>query len=504
MKKLIWSAFAMSLMLHPLLSVAQTEAVDDFLGLETEILPDLKGKQRFTPEDLHENKELIVRPESVEIDLPEPNKGQGHSIIPWATQDPEDFLSINTWLAERKIKDETPDWKIRLRAADHRELVGKVLQCKGTCEVFRGSNKAKVQHLSRIEEGDEFRTEKNTVAWIYLMDGSLMRVSPESSISLNEINLTKTDFFILARLNQGHIFVHPRSSKELPVDYAPETDSISLPLMVRDANVQFYERGVYKYQKESDRLSEIMNLDETAIKNQVQVLNDFKDDNNTQMTHQSRIFIVSPNSSLVARNVSFDFLYLPGGKAFFKKRTSTEGEEFNLHLRGYSMTQSYAVSDEKWVEVDVNGRNYTPLEEAPGTLQVLELLTKRIKSIELARELWVKDFTLPILASRVDANTLAKDQGYTLWGDEHSRRFDFLVEYTRRIETTNLRSIENLLTKLEGSGEKIRRELSDEQFQVSLNHYLLGLKKRYDRKNMRVRDMNDLQYYVWILKNGKF
>lgn len=504
MKKLIWSAFAMSLMVLPHSGYAQTEAVDDFLGLESEILPELKGKQRFTSPDLHESPTLKVNPENVVVDLPEPNKGQGYSIIPWSTQDPEDFLSIQTWLIERKIKDDTPDWKIRMRAADHKELVGKILQCRGTCEVYRGSNKANVQHLSRLHEGDEIRTDKNTVAWIFLMDGSLMRLSPETSVSLNEFNVTKTDFFILARLNQGHMYFHPRSMKELPVDLAPETDSISLPLMVRDANQQFYERGVYKYQKDTDRLSEIMNLDESAIKNQVQVLNAIKADNNAVMNMKSRVFIVAPNASIVARDVSFDFLFLPGGKAYFKKRTTNEGEEFALHLRGYTMTQPFTITDMTWAEVEPNGRNYAPLTDVPGTLQVLELLTKRIKSIELAREIWVKDFTLPFMALKNDQFAIAREFGYTVWGDEMNRRFDFLVEYTRRIETTNLRSIENLLVKLEGSGEKIRRELSDEQFQASLNHYLLGLKNRYDKKNMRVRDMNDLQYYVWILKNGKF
>lgn len=483
---------------------SQTEAVDDFLGLESEILPELKGEQRFTTPDLHESPTLQVRPENVEVDLPEPNKGQGHSIIPWSTQDPEDFLSINTWLIERKIKDETPDWKIRLRQADHKELVGKILQCKGTCEVYRGSNKANVQHLSRITEGDEIKTGKDSVAWIYLMDGSLMRLSPETSVSLNEFNLTKNDFFILARLNQGHIFFHPRTSKDLPMEFAPETDSVSLPVLVREANQQNFERGIYKYQTSQQRVSEVMNLDETAVKNQINVLNSYRADNNPVMTLKTRVMIVSPNSSIVAKDASFDYVYLPGGKAFFKKRTTEEGEEYSLHLRGYAMTEAFTVSDMSWYEVDQNGRNYSPMTNVPGTLQVLELITKRIKTIELAREIWVKDFTLPIMQSRNNATDLARDFGYTLWGDEMSRRFDFLVEYTRRIETTNLRSIENLLVKLEASGEKIRRDLSDEQYQVSLNHYLLGLKSRYDKKKMRVRDMNDLQYYVWILKNGKY
>jgi hypothetical protein len=50
----------------------------------------------------------------------------------------------------------------------------------------------------------------------------------------------------------------------------------------------------------------------------------------------------------------------------------------------------------------------------------------------------------------------------------------------------------------------VKKELSEDNYRASLNHYLLGLKSRYDGKKMRVREMNDLQYYVWILKNGKW
>lgn len=504
MKKLIWSAFAVSLMISSPFIFAQTEAVDDFLGLESEILPDLKGEQKFTAPDLHQKDSWNVLPEKVEIDLPSPNKGQGHSIIPWSTMDPEDYLSINTWLIERSIKDATPDWKIRMRQADHKELVGKVLQCKGTCEVYRGSNKANVQHLSRIHEGDEFKTLEDSVAWIYLMDGSLMRLSPESSVSFNEFNIGKSEIFVLARLNQGHIFWNPRSKAEYPVESAPETDSLSLPLLVRESNQQFFERAIFKSQTDQGRLGEIMLLDDTAVIEQIKSLNQLRTSNNPSMSLHSKMMVVAPNATVVSKDAGFDFVFLPGGKSYFKKRTSGEGEELTLHLRGYTATGTNNISDNNWNEVEVLGRGFNTLTNAPGQLQVLELMTKRIKTIELAREHWVQKFTLPFLNVKDNPEALAKDFGYTVWNDDLEKRFNFLVEYTRRIETTNLRSIENLLAKLEVNGEAPRRELSEDQYRVALNHYLLGLKSRYDKKNMRVREMDDLQYYVWILKNGKF
>jgi hypothetical protein len=503
MKILIWSAFAVSLILISPKGFAQTEAIDDFLGLEMEILPELKGKQRFTTTELHEKESWQVLPQNVEVDLPEPNKGQKHSIIPWSTQDPEEWLSIDNWLIDRAIKDETPDWKIRLRESDHSELVGKILQCIGLCEVYRGTNKTSVQHLSRLIEGDEVRTAENSIAWVFMMDGSLVRISPETSVSLNEFNLASSEILILLRLNQGHIFWHPRKDSDFLPDLAPETDAISIPLMVRSANQQFFEREIYQSQKDAGHLSEVMSLDENAILQQYKSLNTLRGMNSAAIKAPTRVMVVAPNGSIVSKEVSFDFLHVPGGKSLFKKRNTEEGEEFSLHLRGYATSEPVSLVETNWFEVDPTGRTYTKIDDVPATLQILELLTKRIKTIELAREIWTRDFSIPVFNSLTDPRKLARDYGYSLWDDKQTARFNFLVEYTRRIETTNLRSVENLLTKLENSGEKVSRELPEEQYQVSLNHYLLGLKSRYDKKKMRVRDMNDLQYYVWILKHGK-
>jgi hypothetical protein len=503
MKKVIWSAFAVSLICLSLPLLAQTESIDDFLGLESEILPELKGHQRFTELDLHQAVDWQVPPKKVEIDLPTPNKGQGHSIIPWSTLNPEDWLSIQTWLVERSIKDKIPEWKVRLRQADLSELAGKMLKCHGTCHIYRGSKKANGQYLSQILEGDEVKTGKDSVAWIYMMDGSLMRLSSDTSVSINEFNIGEKEIFILARLNQGHVFWHPRNGKELTPDFQPETDSVSLPVMIREANRQHFERNIFQLQSDQSRLSEVVDLEENAVTNQFKAINEIWGRNNSILTLTSKVMFVSPNSTLVGSNVSFDYLYYSGGKGYFKKRSTQKEEEFFLHLRGYTDFLIIPITATSWHEVIPDGRLFTPLFDVPGILQVTELLTKRIKTIELAREIWVESFTVPIVRLRKNPTLMAREYGYTIWGDELKKRFDFLVEYTRRIETTNLRSLENLLRKLENNGEVISRELSEEHYRASLNHYLLGLKSRYDKKKMKVREMNELQYYVWILTNGK-
>jgi hypothetical protein len=514
MKKLILSAFAMSL-IFPSPSVRAKSVVDDFLSLPEESLrdpspeeelpelfPRLEGSQHFSPEGIHQNAAWNVGQREVEIDK-SPLRGQGHSLIPWSEQDPDEWLDIDRWLIQRSIKDKNPDWKLRLRDISHQELVGKILQCYGECQNFRGINSASVEYLSRIQEGDELKTGKNSVAWIYLMDGTLARVGPESAVSFQEINWSKKEVFYHLRLNQGHLYWHPRGQAEFPLEESPETDSLSLPLRVREANTEHFQRVLYQRQNDSERLTEAVNLDEVALKNKFEKLNALRESNNKWDKLETHLLVVTPNGSLIARDADLDLLHFPGDKTYFKKKE--DAGEFNLQLRGYTSSELIAITESSWHEIEKSGRLYQSLSEPNGDLQILELLTKRIFTLELAREYWFEQFTRPVLEVMAKPKVLAVQHGYVSWSEKNARqRLDFLLEYTRRIETSNLKAMENLLERLKEKGEKFEFVLTDSLYREALNHYLLGLKTRYTDKKLQVREMSDLQYYIWILRHGKY
>lgn len=501
MKKLFWSAFALSLISLTVWGSPDQEV--EFFDYESDNLPEILGKNTHGGMD-HSDQEWRVSTPKVEKDLPKPLKGQANSLVPWSEIGPEEFLSIKTWLIERDAKDKNPEWKIRLRQESHQELVGKILQCKGECDVFRGLESVKGQYLSRIQEGDEIRTGKNSVAWIYLMEGSLIRLSPETSLTLNEINFSQERVLLEGRLNSGHVFWSPRSTDELPFDDAPETDSFVLPLMVKDANLEQFERSIYQKQNDLERRQEVMALDDNAIKNQFVRLNGFRKLNQEKKFPLTKFLLVAPNMSILASDVSFDLLHLTNSKSYFKKRTAKESTQFEIMLRGYTESSKISVIDNSWNIVENHGRFHSLVSEVPGTLEILELLTKRIKTVELAREMWFQDFSLPVMNALKDKKLMAEEFGYWLWGDELQKREDYLVEYTRRIETTNLSSIEKLTEKLLARGDDPGlQKLSENFYTKSLNHYLLGLKKIYSSDKMRVKEMNNVQYYAWILKHGK-
>lgn len=493
----------MSLCLNTL-PVHSVSSANDFLGLETELMPELKGHQKFSPQKLHQDTSWNVEESQVEVDSTQPLRGQSYSLIPWDTQNPEDFLSIKNWIIDRGLKDKTSDWKVRLRNNRHAELVGKVLQCRGLCEVYRGTMKARVQHLSQIKEGDEFVTGPDSIAWVYLMDGTLVRIAPSTNLSFLEINWSPKEVMHVARVHQGNIYWHIRDLADYKMDTNPETDAISLPLLVREANQGFFEREIFTKQNEFERAAEALRLEDTAIVAQVKMLNEMKAKNNSTQTMSTKVMMVAPNGSVLARNTSFDLFHYPGGKSYFKKRYHREEHEFNIELRGYSGDTLKSISDYDWNEIAPNGRSYTKVENVTGQFDITELITKRVKTIELAREIWFDKFTTPVMSDLLKPKELAINHGYTIWDKEkdYDLRFQFLVEYTRRMETTNLKSMENLLTKV-GDGAFSQKDISDTHYVASLNYYLRNLKTRYTDKNMQVREMNDLQYYIWILRNGK-
>ena len=471
------------------------------------LFKEIAGDQRFTTEDFHQKIEWKVE-EKAAIQDTQPLKGQSHSVIDWENQEPKEWLDIDRWLSDRSIKDATPDWKIRIRQNSHKELVGKVLKCSGTCQSYRGVKAIDIRHLSQIREGDEVQTGKDSYLWIFMMDGTLVRLSPESSVSFNEIDFSKSEAFFVVRLNQGHFYWHNRVLENIPMNPAPQTDQVSLPLMVREANIDFFERQIYQKQDELQRFLNVAEGDSKATEMMFERMNDLKKRQKEKLSAiNHHVLVVAPNYSLDVINTSFDAVYMPNEKGYFKRRedsvVSEVAKQFKLHYRGYENTTVDDISSLAWIGMDSEGKNSQEEPEASPHLSILELVTKRITSIELAGEIWTEKYSLPILNTLDNETKLATDEGYRLWGNDLNQRFAFLHEYTRRVETTNLKSLNNLVQNLSAKGDW-KQLVIDEKFYVkALETYVKSVKTKFNQKSEQRRMMNDLQFYAWILKNDK-
>jgi hypothetical protein len=385
--------------------------------------------------------------------------GERRSTIDWANLQEDKYLSLSGWKNHLKLKEKEPKWRRNLMERRLSEKVGYVIECVGECRLYRGLGFSKVDYLSTIREGDELLTSADSYVWVYMLDGTLMRVAPNGSVTLKEINIGKKENFLYARLNAGNILWWSRQSNKLITKNYKETDALFLPLSL--------------YEAKGPSLSN--KLDENDLFAFLETQNDFVDkynrlnklieETNKTFSKPTLSFLVFPNGTVLGKDVVAEFVVLTGNKSYFKQRTieqiGLEGKvkqpELNFFYRGFNKDNSYYVEAGRWYEVGKKGRTILAAEN-PARFAIGEFVTRNIPSILIAREIMFKRYS-SFFHEPLSGKALARRFGYRLWGesykkgDDLSLRVKFLKEYTRRVETTNLLVAEQFKKKIEDEGD---------------------------------------------------
>lgn len=386
-------------------------------------------------------------------------KGEKSSLIRWGDVEHDDFLDFRQWKVDLKVKETEPRWRRNLQERRLREKVGYVIECVGECRSFRGVGYARVDYLSTLREGDELQTMPNSYLWIYLMDGTMVRLAPNSTITLKEMNIGKKENFVFLRLNAGNILVWSRSGKKFKPQNFKETDPIFYPLSMLDANPDtqilkvdeedlfaYLEKGI-DYNRKYSRLNELI-------------------EKNGRPEKKTLYFLVMPNGTIFGENLVAEFIVLTGNKSYFKLRDEEQiglaevesRVEPTLYYRGFKNDQTSKVDFSQWYEIGAKGRESRVYDE-PKRFAIGEFLTKNIPTILVAREIFYKNYSAFTQQSLSEEN-LATNYGYRLWepyekeDSDLNLRVQFLVEYTRRAETTNLLAAEQFKKRIERRGEK--------------------------------------------------
>lgn len=433
-------------------------------------------------------------------------KGQRRSLIDWK-MDHRIWLDLNKWKEQRSARDKMPEWKINLRESRHSELVGKVIKCFGICNVFRGQSAVNTDYMSRIFEGDELITSKDSYAWVALADGSLFRLSPKSSITFNEINIGVNNYFYYARLNHGHIHWQIRQTGKFQEENLAETDLMFYPLMLKEANREYYSRVEYSKMNNDQRLLYHTRKNPGHI-TQYKELNELLQEKSDVINRKNiKVFMVTANSSYLIENGHFDLFYVTNGVSKFRYKSKLEGftsedkreTKVTSLLRGYSNRVEKTLNENVWYKVNRVGDSIAE-SDLEQEFKMIDLFVKRTPTIHLAREYMIRDSFHHLFYEKNNSAHIATQFGYRLWDDgedELNKRYAFLKEYTRRVETTNITSM--------GSVFKVE---SSEKFDATYYHKALSLhmkklKNLYHKRRSIVPELNDLQYYIWILKYAK-
>lgn len=437
-------------------------------------------------------------------------KDQPRHLVDWERLEPGTWLDFNYWKAQRQSRDMYPDWRLRLRDSAHSERVAQIIQCYFKCELISGNSKVFGAYGSRISEGDEITTGEDSYAWLMLVDGTLIRVSPNTSLSFNDVNMSlqKSQFYL--RLNSGHIYIQPRFAGEFKTINLGETDGIFLPLLEERANREYYLRREFQNLLEKEQ-PEFELLSNPGHRSQYAELNKLVAPIEDAVTRDSEIILGVANTTLVSTNSVFEIFHGSFNNSIVKKYSAIAGfenketgkeQKLVAYFRGYTNRESQEIEADSWQDIDREGKSMTSADVSSMKIKVVESLVRRIPSIHLAREYMLrKNYQFNFWSEKEwSEESLAVKAGFRLWNvadkEELQKRHDFLLEYIRRTETSILNSHEKLTIKAR-LGEFVPGYVDE-----AINQSIRYLKSRNNWKSPMIKEMTDSQYYVWMIKYG--
>ncbi|MFN8369922.1 MAG: hypothetical protein U0T83_04755 [Bacteriovoracaceae bacterium] len=448
--------------------------------------------------------QVYAEEELVNDSVPYYYKDQKQSLVKWDELDPIEWLDLDYWKRIRAIKDSIPDWKVKQRDLFNSEIFGRVLSCVGFCKIYRGSGFANASFNSVIREGDEIQTMKNSYMWLFMPDGTLIRISPQTSISLKEFNVATDQFFTQVRLNFGNILWLSRFMETYQESNLKETDALFLPMRVMEANAEvekriFKENELEKYLEESE-----MTL------HQFKKLNSLISKNNENIFYKKTYaYIILPNATIQGRDLMMEIYYSAGHNSYFKQRKISDflqsdsvNDAITVQLRGYQDEELQNIREGAWYQVDPMGKNLTEKADFNRLFAFGELVTKRIPTILIARELWLSTYnSFFFMQKNVDEKNLAVDYGYRLWNEkdksEISERIKYLNRYVKRIETGNLRALSKLKERLVHSEEENIETFIDRFYDQSLARYVGQLSVGESDLSEKDKKLNSTKHPFW-------
>ncbi|MBT3982237.1 MAG: hypothetical protein HOE90_12840 [Bacteriovoracaceae bacterium] len=397
------------------------------------------------------------------------------------------------------------------------EIVGRVISCIGDCRIYRGEGFARASYRSTIKEGDDLFTLNDSFMWVYLLNGTMVRMAPYTSVSLKEINLSLTETFVHVRINQGAVHWIARQPDPYQINNLHETDRVFLPLRPLEANP--YES---KYDISEDNLAGLINEDQ-RISNHIENLNKKIAKNDKGIPKRRHFsFIVFAGGTVFGENVTGQFYSLLGEKTFLKLsepkkayhlETVTRDKDYidSLYFyRGYQNRDTFDLDEGVWYEVSEDGRT---ISENPKVAQIMnfsDFVVSRIPSIMTAREIFYEKYSRPILVHN-DPETFPEETDYFLWGgikDDDievslANRLKFLFEHTRRTETNNLSKLRSIKHLYRNTNARILKNVSQffhgkviEDYVRHLNYYSDSSSKDYWVRGNKLKKKWLLQRYL--------
>ncbi len=455
--------------------------------------------------ELFSNEKVLLHDDSWAIEKEEIDpesrfyKNQTKSLTDWNQIDPEKWLDFERWKRQRELRDQKDSWKQQLRDVSYKEKMAKVFKCVGECRVFDGLQNFASFRNTYLKEGHELTTGDNSYAWIVLADGGILRLSPKSSLSLVEFNLSEEKAFLSLRLNEGHLYYGSRNNGAYePID-RPETDQLFYPFIEKEINREYFARKEYQEANNTDRV--ILEIERNlGHMPQVEILNQKL---NKNIMRSADILIYTENAHFLSKNTSFQIAHHIGLPTYFKAyKDHRYFKKKDKRVQSVLSLQENKFGKFDEIELQDNVLYKTDLKQEIISLKmplfsITESFVDNIPAVWLYREMVLENSFSYQFKSQIKEFELAQNFGLRLWSDkENIQREEFVFEYLKRLERTNRKMIKKLKIEKEDKWDKV-------YYQYALNKHLIRLKELYGPRYKVVRELNDLDFRIWLVKYAK-
>lgn len=426
--------------------------------------------------------------------------GQDKSTVEWNDLD-DSWLDFDKWKENREFKDKNPLWKLKLREFKVKEKIGAVIKCVGVCYLQSGLGPKIVEHNSALFEGDEVETKEGSAIWIVLINGSIIRLSQNTTLALSEVNLLEDSIFVYLRLNSGHIYYESRSDHIFKKINLAESDQLFHPLNELKANREYY--SMYEYRNLSDDLKVTYEAEKNpGALTQYDSLNKLIDTKSSYINTSKALTIINT----AAYTVKLD----SGNVNLFYKANSKSLIDYKVN--SYNVIATDSDSNNKTIQVNIRknknfvninegsyevSKDATSMNQSDDLFKPINLNIKRIPSIHLAREILLRRKFPFLFQEKLDQKEMIVNYGYKIWDKKIiDARISFLNKsiYKRELKTLKLskqfiKSSDQPITSIFDQKNALAKAAKD------------LYKSTYEFK--AIRSFSDLDYFVWVMNNAK-
>lgn len=373
-----------------------------------------------------------------------------HSSQDWTEM--EELLDFQKWKERRFKRDYDPMLLVKERVAKLDPFMAKVMVFKGDAFLDRGEEgRVKISHYTSFFQGDELYTTENSVVYLLMYDGTIIRVSPKTRLTFLEylINSNGQEVYALS-LSQGHIYMRARVSEgKFLLTEGEETDlGLIQRIVMDDVKRADFARNALKSSEET--LKEyFLAQDDLGAKAQHHMLNHFLS-KNSQTQGPSKYLISFPYGVIELERPHLQLFTVLGAKARLKLYQNVvhfeSKQNFNLNAQWHRQEispesssflkdiKSEALALDKWLELKQSqiseklpeSRNY----------KIIEYFVTRIPSIHLLAEkifsTWDKTFI------QLEKEEALK-KGRLVWSDESfERRQKNMIDFLTKVRALSL------------------------------------------------------------------